>query len=97
MKYQCNTCFKKFEEASGCYSTPSGLFCVLCYEENEVLKYERLARQAIHFPESYSLLEEKKQLQSTVEFNCTKANFHLKSPNVVGLTAKYRRRKVTRQ
>ena len=54
MKDECRSCFKDIEEGHGCYSTPSGLFCVLCYEGNEVLKYERLARHAIQ-----SLLGEK--------------------------------------
>ncbi|NQZ58111.1 MAG: hypothetical protein HRT88_11695 [Lentisphaeraceae bacterium] len=50
MKDKCSTCYKNIEEDSGCYNTPSGLFCVLCYEINDVLKYERLARHAIHAP-----------------------------------------------
>ena len=70
MKDRCNTCFKNIEKGVGCYSTPSGLFCVLCYEGMEILKYERFARHAIH-----SLLGEKNQLKSTVDFNCTKTIF----------------------
>ncbi|NQZ58156.1 MAG: hypothetical protein HRT88_11920 [Lentisphaeraceae bacterium] len=53
MKDICSTCFKNFEVDSGCYSTPSGLFCVLCYEGKEVLKYEQLARHSIHSREDH--------------------------------------------
>ena len=48
MKDKCNICFNNIEKASGCYITPSGIFCVLCYERNEVLKYKRLERHVIH-------------------------------------------------
>ncbi|NQZ57461.1 MAG: hypothetical protein HRT88_08335 [Lentisphaeraceae bacterium] len=51
MKDKCISCFNEIEEGRGCYSTPCGLFCVRCYEEDEVLKYELLARHTIHFPE----------------------------------------------
>ena len=57
MTDQWSSCFKDIEEGRGCYSTPSGLFCILCYEENEVLHYERLTRHTIH-----SLLGEEKIL-----------------------------------
>ena len=39
MKNKCSICFKKIEKSHGCYSTPRGIFCVLCYDKNKVLKY----------------------------------------------------------
>ncbi|NQZ60086.1 MAG: hypothetical protein HRT88_21760 [Lentisphaeraceae bacterium] len=59
MKDKCSACFKNIETDNGCYSTPSGLFCVLCYEENEFLKYKRLACQAIPSPKKNLSSEEK--------------------------------------
>ncbi|NQZ56355.1 MAG: hypothetical protein HRT88_02640 [Lentisphaeraceae bacterium] len=59
MQDKCSLCSQKIEDDRGYYNTPSGMFCVLCYERHEVLKYEQLAQQAIHSSKDSSLFGEK--------------------------------------
>ena len=39
MKDKCCICGQYIEPLKGCYITPSGVYCILCYETNDVMKY----------------------------------------------------------